>query len=106
MNDGWISDLRVLSKQEGFGEDDGEERIAFEWQEELLGRGYSEPGFGDDAQVLVVRLHQDVARTQVNLIGAQVAAHDEKASFHRAAISDGEARNEPDQHLLACLSCR
>jgi len=42
----------------------------------------------DDAEVLVVRLHEDVRAPEMNLVRAQLAAHDQVLVVDRAAIGD------------------
>src|SRR5690349_227759 len=58
--DGFVFDLRVVGEEEGFGEDDGEGLVAFEGEEDV-GGGIGGGAVGDDAEVLVVGFHEDVA---------------------------------------------
>ena len=73
-HDRGILDLAILGEEERFAENDRQHAVALEWQKNcrpLAGRW-----LGDDAEVLIVRRHQDVAAAQVNLVGPQVAADD------------------------------
>ena len=59
---------------------------------------------GDDAEVLVVGLHEDVAAAEVDLVGAQVAADDEEAVVERAAVGDLEAGQRRSRTSRACAA--
>src|SRR5207249_10296731 len=104
--DGCIGNLAVLGEQESLAEDDGEHVIPLEGKEVPVVLGCRRPALGDDAQVLIIGRHEDVAAAQVNLVGAQVAADDEKPIEERATIGDLEARHEAFEDLPAGLAGR
>lgn len=61
MPDAWIGDLGVLSQQQGLGENDGKHEITLERQiEPLKGRGILSP-VRHNAEVLIIRFHEDIA---------------------------------------------
>ncbi len=54
-------------------------------------------------QERVVRLHHDVGRAQVDLVGAQLALDDQVAAVDRAAVGDLRAGQDAGQGVLAGL---
>lgn len=72
---GRIADLRILRQQKGFAQDNGQGLVALEGQEDAIFHHATRPSRRDDAQVLVIRFHQDIPRAQMDFICADVAAH-------------------------------
>lgn len=57
----------------------------------------------NDAQVLIVGFHQDVSRTEMDLVGSDVAAHHQEPTVHFSPITDRQSRDQPAQQLLTGL---
>ena len=59
----------------------------------------------DDAEVLIVGLHKDVAAAQVDLVGAQVAADDQEAigeaQRSRILVRRGSSRSRTVRRVFA-----
>src|SRR5712692_11388363 len=84
--DGRVFDRGVVGEHEGLAQDHRHGAVALEGQIDVAGlAGEAGTLRRYDAQVLVVRLHLDVAAAQVDPVGAQIAAHDEEAVLERAA---------------------
>jgi hypothetical protein len=80
--DGLVCDLCILGKQERLGEDDGEHSVSLEWEKEISWYawcGCRTSSARHNAEILVVWLHQDIARAQVNPVGTSIAPHLEVA---------------------------
>src|SRR5262249_22996436 len=97
--DGWVLDLVVVGEQEGFAQDDREERVALEGKHHPLGLAYV--ARWHDAEVGGVRLHLDVGTAEVDAIRAQLAVHNEEAILECAAITDSQARDEAGERFPA-----
>ena len=76
--DGGVLDFVVLRQEQGLADDDGEGVISFKRQEQILGLG-SRSRIGHNAQVLIVRLHQDVARAKVDFVRSLLTMNNQKA---------------------------
>src|SRR5687768_14863924 len=59
-----VRDRGVVDEHEGLAEDDRELLVALEREVDIVAAGRA---IGNDAEVLVVRLHQDVAAAEVDL---------------------------------------
>jgi hypothetical protein len=81
-----IFDLPVVGKHERLTQDDGQSRISLEGEKDVFRRVLS--AGGDDAEVLVVGFHEDVAAAEVDFVGAEVAFDDEEADCQGAAVFD------------------
>jgi hypothetical protein len=83
-HDRWIRDLLVVRQQKCLAQNNRKRPIALKRQEHLtrpfliLSR--------HDAEIWVVRLHEDVAAAEVDFVGADVAAHDEEFVLESAVI--------------------
>ena len=106
MDNARIGDLRVLDKEECLGENNGERSISLERQVKPFGWWGVAFVARNDTEVLIVWLHQNVARAEMDFISAEIAEYLEEASFNATTTGDGEPRDEPFQQLLACLGCR
>ena len=72
-------------------EDDAQYAITLERQEDAAGSLPLVAATRDDALVLTVRQHQDVAAAEVDAAGAVRAAHDQEAPLDHATIVDRQA---------------
>src|SRR5262245_57883087 len=99
-----VADLRVVGEQERLAQNDRQRRVAFEGQVNI-----SRPRRGlpwHDAQVLIVRRHEDIARAEVNLVCSQRAAYFQETLADLAFLGDLEPRDEAIEELPSCLGGR
>jgi hypothetical protein len=92
----WILDCPVVRKQECLTQDDRECRISFEREIHLWRCGTS-LRIRDDAEVLVVGFHQDVARAEMDLVPSPCSLYEEESITQRALAGDFESRDQPLQ---------
>jgi len=97
--DGGVGDFLVVGEEEGFGEDDGEDVVAFEGEVDFGGVA----AVGDDAEVLVVGFHEDVGGAEVDFVGAEFAFDGEEIVGEGALGGDGKAGNKSLQNVAAGL---
>ncbi len=84
--DGGIGDPVIVGEEERLAEDDREHLITLEGEEDPAGRRAARDVLAlNDAEILVIRLHQDVAAAEVDLVRADLPADDEELVRERAA---------------------
>ena len=86
-----VGNLVVFRQQHGFGEDYRERVVALRWDKQLVGCVFF-AAVGYDAEVLVVRQHQDVAAADVDFVGTQLALHNEEVAVYVGNLGDFQAR--------------
>src|SRR6185436_15669965 len=81
-------------------------RVAVEWKEDSAERHGGGALPRNNAEIVIVRLHQNVAATQMYLVRSQIASHDQESIGKRAAVGDLQARHDPLERSLARESAR
>ena len=94
-----ISNLRIRSQEQRLAQDDRQHTVPLKGQEELAGGVVGRTAGGDNTEILVIRLHEDIATAQVDLVRAQIALDHQKLVAQRAAVADLECRQEEFQRL-------
>src|SRR5262249_1095143 len=77
-----------------------------EREKNTLGRLVRRAATGDDAQILVIGRHENVARAKMNLVRSQVAFDDQVLVGKRATLGNLEPRDERFEQDLARLGRR
>src|SRR5204862_907640 len=86
LGDGRVGDFVVGREQHGFAEDEGERAIAFEWQKGLPRLRLSACRY--DAEIPVIRRHEDVPAAEVDFVGVQFAPNEEEFVFEGTLCCD------------------
>jgi hypothetical protein len=102
--DGRVRDSAIRRQQQHLAGHDREQAIALERQEQIPRLGLSSRR--DDAEMLVVRRHEDVPAAEVDFASAVLPAHDEEFVLERTLRRDFELRDEALQHLAPRLRRR
>ena len=98
LRDGLVLDFGICCQQKCLAEDYGQGAITFEGQQDFV-LLLSLPGH--DAKILVIGLHKNVAASQMDLVSAQLATHDEELFIKPALCGNFESRKEALQNFLA-----
>jgi hypothetical protein len=84
-----FGDFRIGGQQKGFTQNHGQGLVAFEGVENAPGLTFG-GGTADlnDAQILVVGFHQDIAAAKVNFVSSDLAVHDQEFIGQLALAAD------------------
>src|SRR6185436_9900358 len=81
-DNGLVLDFEIVGEEEGFAQNQGQRSVAFKGKEKILrASGSRRRVVGDDAEVLIVGFHEDVAAAEMDFVGAQRAFHEKEFVF-------------------------
>src|SRR5919201_2655397 len=99
VEDRAVGDLLVAGQQEGLADDLRQARVVLEREQDARARLAA--ARGDDAEVLVVRLHQHVPRAEVDLVAAELAPYAQVAVVDLQPGRALDLRDQLPEHLAS-----